>query len=95
MSTQNREPTPFESLDPLRPQVAPKAVEPAAMTQVPPVWKLSESKQEEYATRARKMKATFNKFVGQLKDGCPREVCFSQYCKKSTLSNNTSFANDQ
>ena len=36
----------------------------AENTTTPPVWKLSESKQEEYATRARKMKAVFNKFVG-------------------------------
>lgn len=41
------------------------------------------------------MKAVFNKFVGQLKAGCSHEICFSQYCKKNTLSSNASFANDQ
>ena len=64
-------------------------------TTAPPVWNLSESKKEEYATRSRKMKGVFNKFVAQLKGGCCREICFSKYSKKSTLSNETNFNNDQ
>lgn len=88
------EPSPLDSLDPLNPIRRPQTTA-AENSTTPPVWKLSESKQEEYATRTRKMKAVFNKFVGQLKDGCPREICFSEYCKKNTLSNHTSFSSDQ
>ena len=57
------EPSPLDSLDPLNPMRRPQTVV-AENATTPPVWKLSESKQEEYATRARKMKAVFNKFVG-------------------------------
>ena len=87
-------PSPLDSLDPLNPVKRPPSAA-SGKAVAPPLWQLSESKKEEYATRARKMKAVFNKFIGQLKGGCPHEICFSQYCKKNTLSANLNFENDQ
>ena len=87
-------PSPLDSLDPLNPVKRPQTVA-SSKAVAPPHWELSESKKEEYATRARKMKAAFNKFVGQLKGGCPHEICFSKYCKKNTLSTGINFDNDQ
>ena len=41
------------------------------------------------------MKAVFSRFLGQLKNGCSKEICFNTYCKKNILGKKSSFENDQ
>ena len=81
----------LDSLDPLNQIKSQKEIK----QRVEQDFDLPESKKQEYAIRAQKMKAVFSKFLGQMKTGCSKEICFNTYCKKNIFAKQNSFDNDQ